>query len=78
MEQITILVRDKKKGRSLLDLLRSLDFVSVLGIENVETSFQESVDENSREEEFFEAARMWKDRDITIELLREKAWRRQT
>jgi hypothetical protein len=78
MEQITILVRDEGKARSLMDLLRSLDFVSILDIENVEPSTKELEEEASREEEFFAAAGIWKDRDITVESLRAAAWPRQT
>jgi hypothetical protein len=78
MEQITILVRDESKARSLLDLLRSLDFVSILDIEDVDVSHVELGDEASREKEFFAAAGIWKDREITSESLRAGAWPRQT
>jgi hypothetical protein len=76
MEQITILVRDKQKARSLLDLLRSLDFVSILDVENV--GMQDESNDASREEQFYAAAGIWKDRDITAESLRAAAWPRQT
>ena len=78
MEQITIVVRDGRKARSLLDLLRSLDFVSILTVEELGESAVESIDETSREQEFFAAAGIWKDRDVTTERLRAEAWPRQT
>lgn len=77
MEQITILVRDRHKAKSLLDLLRALDFVSVLEIEDVEESLTDSNNGVTREEEFFAAAGMWKDRDINTESIRASAWPRQ-
>jgi len=75
MEQITILVRDERKARSLLDLLASLDFVSVLDVEKIES--QAEIEQASQEKEFFAAAGIWKDRDITAESLRAAAWPRQ-
>lgn len=78
MEQITILVRDRHKAKSLLDLLRALDFVSILEIEDVEGSSTDGEDDASRESEFFAAAGMWKDREITTESLRALAWPRQS
>lgn len=77
MEQITILIRDHQKARSLLDLLQSLDFVSILDIEDVEPSTPELEGGASREEEFFSAAGIWKDREITVESLRAEAWPRR-
>lgn len=78
MEQVTILIRDHQKGRSLLDLLRSLDFVSVLDVEDVEPSAPDLEDGTSRADEFFAAAGIWKDREITLESLRAAAWPRQS
>lgn len=78
MEQITILVRDRHKAKSLLDLLRALDFVSILEIEDVEGSFTDVNDGASREAEFFAAAGIWKDREITTESLRALARPRQS
>lgn len=78
MEQITILVRDQGKARSLLDLLRSLDFVSILNIENIDATVVDPNLKAADEEEFFAAAGIWKDRDITVESLRSVAWPRQT
>lgn len=78
MEQITILVRDQRKADSLVDLLRSLDFVTILEIEDVATVSEDTEAIKSREEEFFAAAGIWKDREITADSLRAAAWPRQT
>lgn len=77
MEQITIIVHDERKARSLLDLLRSLDFVSILDDEDVAVPVIGSDDESSHEEEFFAAAGIWKDREISLDSLRAEAWPRQ-
>jgi hypothetical protein len=77
MEQITILVRDRHKAKSLLDLLRALDFVAVLEIEDVEDSSTDTNNGVTREEEFFAAAGIWKDRDVTVDSLRAEAWPRR-
>jgi hypothetical protein len=44
--------------------------------EEVNGSVNEPVDEASHDEEFFAAAGIWKDRDITAESLRKEAWPR--
>lgn len=77
MEQITIIVHDERKARSLLDLLRSLDFVSILDDDDVAVPVTESDTQSSHEEEFFAAAGIWKDRDISLDSLRTEAWPRQ-
>ena len=70
VEQITILIRDRQKANSLVDLLRSLDFVTILEIEDVPTVSMDTEAIKSREEEFFAAAGIWKDREITADSLR--------
>ncbi len=76
MEQIIIQVKDKAKAKMLLELLVALDFVNSVktsGIEEVEqeiTEPEESLD-------FFSLAGLWADREIDLELIREKAWPRQ-
>lgn len=76
MEQITILVRDEGKAKSLLDLLHSLDFVSVVDVADVEPAALELEDVESRNGDFFAAAGIWEDREITTESLRAAAWPR--
>lgn len=73
MEQITILVRDKKKARSLLTLLKSLDFVYSVNSRSVEPQ-EPPVTLTVGEAD--DAFGMWKDTDITAESLRENAWKR--
>lgn len=67
MEQITVRIRHKAKAKVLLDLLTALDFVE--SVERVETQ-EESPD-------FFSFAGIWRDRDVDLDPIREKAWSRQ-
>jgi hypothetical protein len=71
MEQIIIRVKNKDKARLLFDLLRSLDFV-----ETVETTNE--FPNKASDEAFFALAGLWKDRDVTQEDLRRKAWPRHS
>jgi hypothetical protein len=73
MEQITILVRDKKKARSLLSLLKSLDFVDSVNSRSIE---RKASTEAITADEAEDAFGMWRDTDITAESLRESAWKR--
>lgn len=73
MEQITIRVKDKKKAQTLLDFLKSLDFIESVSKKDlsVEKSSHES---GSGEKDFFSLAGLWAGRDISIQTIREQAW----
>jgi hypothetical protein len=72
MEQIIIRIRDRKKARTLIDFLKSLDFVeSVTEKEAPGTSESAIVNE---EKEFFAMAGVWAGRDISLKTIREQAW----
>ena len=60
-------IEDNKEGRALMKFLRQLSFVKIR-----ETQKQRKSREVSKIKEIFG---IWKDRDITKEQLREKAWR---
>jgi len=69
MEQIVVQIRDKHKGRILLELLKALDFVHV--VKSTEQEDVEPVD-------FFSFSGLWANRDIHIDDIRRKAWPRQS
>jgi hypothetical protein len=69
MEQITILVQNKKKASFLVELLKMLDFVELVEVSEI--------DKTNGDGDFFSLAGLWADRDITVEDLRQKAWPRQ-
>ncbi len=68
MEQIVVQIKDQQKGRILLELLRTLDFVHV--VRPTEQEAEEPVD-------FFSFSGLWANRDIHIDDIRHKAWPRQ-
>jgi hypothetical protein len=73
MEQIIIQVEDKEKAMLLLELLTALDFVS-----SVKTSHKEDTEKDTTVSEetsdFFSLAGLWEGREISLELIRQKAW----
>ena len=70
MEQITIRIRDRKKAQTLIDFLKSLDFVETI----VEKEFSDESSTVNEENEFFAMAGLWEGRDISLKTIREQAW----
>lgn len=70
MEQITIRIKDKQKARTLLDFLKSLDFVESVA----STDLPAPKNQSGQGEDFFALAGLWAGRDISLKTLREKAW----
>lgn len=70
MEQITIRVKDKKKAQTLLDFLKSLDFIE--SVSEKDLSVEKSSYENG-ERDFFSLAGLWAGRDISIQTIRDQA-----
>ena len=71
MEQIIIKVKDRKKAQTLLDFLKSLDYIeSITEKEISETTSQDA----ENEEDFFALAGLWAGRDISLKSIREQAW----
>jgi len=52
---------ENKKVKQFIDLLQSLDYVEV---------------KNVKEKDFKKFAGMWKSRNISLETIREKAWKK--
>jgi len=71
MEQITIRIKDKEKAQSLLEFLKSLDYIE--SISESDLSVKTSSDEK-QEKDFLELAGLWNGRDISLKTIRERAW----
>jgi len=71
MEQITIRIKDPKKAQTLLDFLKSLDFIESI-TENDQPADKFEV--NDVDKEFFALAGLWEGRDISLKTIRERAW----
>lgn len=72
MEQITIRIKDRKKAQTLLDFLRSLDFVESITEKDLSDVEESKVADG--EKEFFALAGLWAGRDISLKTIREQAW----
>jgi hypothetical protein len=72
MEQITIQIKDRKKAKTLLDFLKSLDFVE--SITEKDLSSTSEVSSNDDESGFFALAGFWAGREISLKTIREQAW----
>jgi len=70
MEQIIIRIKDHKKAQTLLDFLKSLDFIESV-TEKISADAPASA---ANEKEFFSLAGLWTGRDISLKILREQAW----
>jgi hypothetical protein len=70
MEQIIIRIRDQKKAQTLIDFLKSLDFVETIN----EREFSETSESSADEKDFFALAGLWAGRDISLKTIREQAW----
>jgi hypothetical protein len=70
MEQITIRIRDRKKARTLINFLKSLDFVETV----TEKELSDELGTVNEENEFFAMAGLWEGRDISLKTIREQAW----
>ena len=70
MEQITIRIKDPKKAQTLIEFLKSLDFVET--VTEKELSAESGL--VGEETEFFAMAGLWERRDISLKTIREQAW----
>jgi len=71
MEQITIRIKDRKKAQTLLDFLKSLDFIESV----FEKELADAKKPNGeQEEDFYSLAGLWTGRDISLKTIRERAW----
>ena len=71
MEQITIRVKDKKKAQTLLDYLKSLDFIESISEKDLSAEKKSST---GGETDFFSMAGFWAGRNISLQSIREQAW----
>jgi len=69
METLTIKVKNKERLMFLYEMLRYYDFLEL-------PELKEQDKEEDTEHNFFQSAGMWKNRNITQETLRNKAWKK--
>ncbi len=67
METLTIKIKNREKLLFIYEVLRYFDFVELPNVENTK--------EVEQKHDFFSSAGLWKNREISQETLRKKAWR---
>ncbi len=70
MEQVVIRIKNKSSKELFLNFIKHLDFISVVDSNKIEKNHDKKVN-------FSELCGIWKDRNISIEEIREKAWSRK-
>lgn len=70
MQTITLKIKNKAKSREFMKMIQDLDYVEVLD----DVFFPNDKKDLNHGDDFFALAGIWKDRDITTEKLRAKAW----
>ena len=76
MQQIVIEVDDAAKADMLLELLKALNFVNVVKADQKERP-QANTTPSGETSDFFSLAGLWKNREVSLESVRQKAWPRQ-
>ena len=69
MSVVVLNIKNDVKGKFLLDFLKQIEFVE---IEEEQSNIE---DKSSDKESFRDLFGIWKNRDITIETIRQKAWK---
>ena len=70
MDKILINIKDKSKSHIVVDLLKELSFIEFRELGKVAKSGKTS--------DFRKLFGIWKDREVTLANLRQKAWQRKT
>jgi hypothetical protein len=68
MEQLIVNIANPEKAQMLSEFLRALDFVNSVEIREEKLNI-------SQEEDFFQLAGLWENRDLTTESIRQEAWK---
>jgi hypothetical protein len=69
MEQLIVNIANPEKAQMLSEFLRALDFVNSVQIR------EEKLSISQQEEDFFQLAGLWENRDLTTESIRQEAWK---
>lgn len=72
MTQFIIETHDEERANLLLELLRQLDVID--SIRKIPQMEKGTALESNDSEDFFSLAGIWRDRDISIDTIRQQAW----
>jgi hypothetical protein len=72
--ELVVQIQDQYKALKLIEFLRAFDFVNVIQTNTFDEKLARQ--ENTAEDvDFFAYAGLWANREITVETLRQQAWR---
>ena len=72
--ELVVQIQDPDKALKLVEFLRAFDFVNVIRTDNPDEKLVRQ--ENTAESiDFFSYAGLWANRDLTLDTLRQQAWR---
>lgn len=72
MEKIVLTIKDDNKLEFLMELLKQFKYIEIDQLEKEPNSEKEPA-----KYDLFKSAGIWKNRDISAEQIREKAWNRE-
>ena len=72
---ITINIKNKK-ALSILKSLEDINFIDVKNQDDIIPDKKKDVSQRDKND-FFQLHGLWKDRDINVDTIREKAWKRK-
>ena len=77
MQHIIVEVQDQEKARLLYEVLKALDFVTLISTDDSQIEMTSHEEASAYSEEFFSYAGLWTDREISLTSIRQQAWPRQ-
>ena len=77
MQHIVVEVQDQEKARLLYEVLKALDFVTLVSTDDSQIEMLSHEEASTYSEEFFSYAGLWADREISLMSIRQQAWPRQ-
>lgn len=69
--EFVVQIRDHDKAVKLVEFLRAFDFVKIIQTNTTD----EKIVQHENTVDFFSYAGLWANREITVETLRQQAWR---
>jgi hypothetical protein len=72
--ELVVQIEDQYKALKLIEFLRAFDFVNVIQTNTTDENLA-GQENTAKDIDFFSYAGLWANREITVETLRQQAWR---
>ncbi len=73
--EFVVQIQDQYKALKLVEFLRAFDFVKIIQTDNANEKIVQHENTVENTVDFFSYAGLWANREITVDTLRQKAWR---